>query len=413
MSEPSWEDGWEPERDEPETEQPPPLEDPDAEARSLAVPQQPDVKAIEVAFTPEQKEIVKQLNPDLTIGELQVYLYTAARTGLDPIARQIYAVKRSGRMVIQTGIDGYRLIAARTGQMAGSDDPVFEEKDGHPTKATVTVWMIAADGGRYPYTASARWSEYAPPDLTDKSAFMWVKMPHTMLGKCAEALALRKAQPAELSGIYTDVEMAQAAAPDQWAKPANTTDIACPACGKGLVDNREAHTKNTKQPAWKCGNVRCQGGGPKKGGGNWPWASWDETPPGDPTTEGDYDGELTVYTPPTDAVAEAKAVAAQAEFPVTGEEVLEQGWATVYQFLEGYPPTKKACLVWLPGLYKAMHTVGRWPEDALDKALDVWVKFKVKEGTLLEGEVEDWSKDEVLAFTHWSLNKARKDAGGD
>src|SRR3990167_1775313 len=127
-----------------------------------------------VAWTDAQKEMIRQLNPDATPAELQVFLYQAARTGLDPIAKQIYLVKRQGKMTIQTGIDGYRLTANRTGMMAGSDDPVFEDgPDGLPIKATVTVWKIAADGQRYPYTATARWSEYQPSDMDAPQAFMW------------------------------------------------------------------------------------------------------------------------------------------------------------------------------------------------------------------------------------------------
>jgi hypothetical protein len=72
--------------------------------------------------------------------------------------------------------------------------------------ASVTVWKIVS-GQRCAFTATARWIEYVPPQGSD---WMWQKMPHLMLAKCAEALALRKAFPRQLSGIYTKDEMAQA-----------------------------------------------------------------------------------------------------------------------------------------------------------------------------------------------------------
>lgn len=143
---------------------------------------------------------------------VQPFLALCEKRNLSPEAKHIYLVPRydakAKRNIYtpQTSIDGYRLIAARTGQYAGSDDPLFAESGNRPSKATVTVYRAVA-GTRCPFTASAYWSEYYPG--ANKS-FMWDKMPHTMLAKVAESLALRKAFPEEMSGLYTTEEMAQA-----------------------------------------------------------------------------------------------------------------------------------------------------------------------------------------------------------
>jgi hypothetical protein len=131
---------------------------------------------------------------------------------LNPLANQIYARvqpqtdKNPKQVTYAAQIDGYRLIADRTKQYAGNDDPTYDDASGIPGIATVTVYKLVG-GVRCPFTASARWKQYCPGG---NQAFMWTKMPHLMLGKCAEALALRKAFPAELSGLYTVEEMAQA-----------------------------------------------------------------------------------------------------------------------------------------------------------------------------------------------------------
>jgi phage recombination protein Bet len=138
---------------------------------------------------------------------------------LNPLLKQIHFVKRKDHsdgtytITVQVGIDGFRLAAERTGRYAGSDDAIFEYKVGthSPIKASVTVYKMV-DGIRVPYTASARWDEYYPGDQA-KEGFMWRKMPHGQLAKCAEALSLRKAFPQELSALRTDEEMAQAARP--------------------------------------------------------------------------------------------------------------------------------------------------------------------------------------------------------
>lgn len=148
-------------------------------------------------------------------NELALFLHVCQRTGLDPFMKQIYLVKRfdtqSGEAhgVIQVGIDGLRAIAERSGEYAGSDEPIFEYAAGDnkkPIKATVSVYRLVG-GERVKFTASARWDEYYPGE---KQGFMWRKMPHNMLGKCAEALALRKAFPQAMSGLYVHEEMHQA-----------------------------------------------------------------------------------------------------------------------------------------------------------------------------------------------------------
>ena len=180
-------------------------------------------------ITPAQVDLIKsQIAKGATDDELKLFLHVADKSGLDPLSRQIYFIKRSGKMTIQTGIDGFRAVADRTGQYVGSSDPIFEGKGEKPDKATVTVNKVV-QGVMGSFTASARWSEYYP----DKNTFMWDKMPYTMFGKCAEALALRKAFPAQLSGLYTGDEMDQAG--DQGI-PNNTKNINPKGGSKQLED---------------------------------------------------------------------------------------------------------------------------------------------------------------------------------
>jgi phage recombination protein Bet len=138
-----------------------------------------------------------------------LFLRACERKGLSPEDKQVYLIARGGEHSIETGIDGYRALAARTGAYAGSDPPVYEgsgtlaNQRRHPHKATVTVYRIV-QGQRCPFTASVLWEEFT----TGKNK--WLTMPAHMLGKVAESHALRKAFPVELSGIYTDAEMEQA-----------------------------------------------------------------------------------------------------------------------------------------------------------------------------------------------------------
>ena len=167
-------------------------------------------------FTQNEIDTIKEnVAQGATNNELKLFLHQCSRTGLDPLSKQIHFIKRGGRATIQAGIDGLRAIAERTGKYAGNDDYVYNDtktmyemssKGELPKTATATVYKIV-DSVRVEFSATALWDAYCPQG---KESFMWNKMPYLMLGKCAEALALRKAFPNDLSGIYSTDEMHQA-----------------------------------------------------------------------------------------------------------------------------------------------------------------------------------------------------------
>lgn len=165
----------------------------------------------------EELALVKStIAKDATDEELALFLYTAQKRGLNPLTRQIHFVKRGkgeeSQGVIQTGIDGLRLIAQRTGQYAPSGRPtLFEYENGKLLRATVYGNKII-NGTAFEFSATARFSEYAPVKANGGLFPMWIKMPETMLEKCAEAKMLRRGFPEELSGLYSDEEMEQAGA---------------------------------------------------------------------------------------------------------------------------------------------------------------------------------------------------------
>lgn len=157
-------------------------------------------------LTKEQVDLVKRtVAVGATDDELRLFLHYCNTHGFDPLDRDVYFVKRKDKVAYQTSIDALRARADATGKYAGNDDPVVDDEQ-NPRKATVTVYKII-DGVRCGFTATARWEQYYPGDT---QGFMWKKMPHLMLGKCAEALALRKAFPKQLGKIYVKEEMEQA-----------------------------------------------------------------------------------------------------------------------------------------------------------------------------------------------------------
>ena len=157
--------------------------------------------------------------------DIALFVEQIKRTGLDPFNRQILFVLRRtkdarGEWVakgnVMISIDGARLVAARTGLYNGSDtwwcgtDGEWHDVwlgDGPPTAAKTTVMRSTAR-----FTGVALWREYG----ANAYGPLWKTMGAHLLGKCSEMLSLRKAFPAELSGLYSTDEIQI-----QEAQPAN------------------------------------------------------------------------------------------------------------------------------------------------------------------------------------------------
>lgn len=163
-------------------------------------------------WSPQNLELLKHtVAKNLTDDEFFLFTEICKRRGLDPFSKQIYAVKRGGTLTIQTAIDGYRLIADRSGRYAGQVGPFWCSPDGkwadvwatkaNPWAAKIGVLKI---GFLEPVWGVAYWDMYVGDGP------FWKKAGPHMLAKVAEALALKKAFPEELSGLYTDDEMDQA-----------------------------------------------------------------------------------------------------------------------------------------------------------------------------------------------------------
>lgn len=160
------------------------------------------------------------------------FLAHCAQTQLNPLARQIYCIARKSkgqlRWQIQISIDGARVVADRSRKYRGQTTPEFTADGVTWTQAWLAeeppraarVGVKHADFDE-PLVAVALWDAYAVYDDVwengrrtgeKKPGAMWAKMGPLMLAKCAEMLALRKAFPQDLSGLYSPEEMAQAGA---------------------------------------------------------------------------------------------------------------------------------------------------------------------------------------------------------
>lgn len=210
-----------------------------------------------------------------TADEFQMFAHICKKTGLDPFMKQVFPVKRWDAklkrevMTIQTSIDGYRLLADRTGRYAPGREPTFVLKaDGSLLSATAYVKKQTADGTWHEIAATAFYDEYCQKFMDKgtgemKATKFWADMPHSQTAKCAEALALRKAFPAEMSGIYTKEEMQQSETVEAPSISVAAVSVERPSvleeedlqefilsCSPEFQENVRFHMQEKKMPAW-------------------------------------------------------------------------------------------------------------------------------------------------------------------
>lgn len=166
----------------------------------------------QIEVTESQVELIKHtVAKGATNDELKLFIYDCTRRGVHPLDKMLHFVKRGtgsdAKATHQCSIDYFRSEADATGEYDGQDEAIFEyekEGDNHPLLAKVAVYR---KGMSRAVVGVARWKEFCPSGNQD---FMWKKMPHGQLAKCAEAQAFRKAFPKKFQGLYVDDEMHQA-----------------------------------------------------------------------------------------------------------------------------------------------------------------------------------------------------------
>jgi phage recombination protein Bet len=170
---------------------------------------------VQQAFTTEQLDIIKSnVAKGATDQELAYFLEIAKASGLNPITKEVWFIKTNAGPQIMTGINGFWRIANEHEEFDGAEETLEHDAQGNLVSATCKIYR---KDRKYPTIGIALLKEYK------KGSPIWNSMPSVMLGKCAASVAIRKAFPLRLNGLYTKEEMPEQDAIDMPSAPIKVT----------------------------------------------------------------------------------------------------------------------------------------------------------------------------------------------
>lgn len=184
-------------------------------------------------FDAKQVELIRHtVAADCNNAELAIFLEECARLELDPFAKQIWAIKLSGKMQIIVSRDGLLLLANRNRDFRGCQSFEVREHDrfkvrtdenghvhvahewcdanGEPTHGGKDGMLRGEIVGAFAYVRREGHVDtqfFAYRSQYDKGVNVWKSHPSAMIIKCAEGMALRKAF--SITGITVEGELTE------------------------------------------------------------------------------------------------------------------------------------------------------------------------------------------------------------
>lgn len=159
----------------------------------------------------DKRETIETLKATVAKGatdaEFRMFTEICRATGLNPFKKEVWFIKAGDRPQIMTGIHGFYAIANGNSDFDGVEVGVIGRAgeylpQTYPGNDYIGAWAkVYRKDRRLPTEGIAMLADY------DKGSGNWRTMKRVMICKCAESVALRKAFPQQLNGLYTSEEM--------------------------------------------------------------------------------------------------------------------------------------------------------------------------------------------------------------